>query len=90
MDIDRAIAFIRRHTSVDGAVGLAGGDADYPNYATALGRRLSLGDSDLRALQRGGFLHDIGMLAIPDSLLNKKAKLTAQEIAEHWDAINKV
>ena len=34
--VDRAIAFIRRHTSVDGAVGLAGGDADYPNYATAL------------------------------------------------------
>jgi squalene-hopene/tetraprenyl-beta-curcumene cyclase len=34
--VDRAIAFIRRHTSVDGAVGVAGGDADYPNYATAL------------------------------------------------------
>ena len=34
--VDRAIAFIRRHTSVDGAVGTTGGDADYPNYATAL------------------------------------------------------
>ena len=34
--VDRAIAFIRRHTSPDGAVGLTGGDADYPNYATAL------------------------------------------------------
>ena len=34
--VDRAIAFIRRHTSVDGAVGVTGGDADYPNYATAL------------------------------------------------------
>ncbi|MGH8732885.1 MAG: hypothetical protein ACREVB_04305, partial [Burkholderiales bacterium] len=33
--VDRAIAFIRRHTSVDGAVGVTG-DADYPNYATAL------------------------------------------------------
>ena len=34
--VDRAIAFIRRHTSVDGAMGLTGGAADYPNYATAL------------------------------------------------------
>jgi squalene-hopene/tetraprenyl-beta-curcumene cyclase len=34
--VDRALAFIRKHTSVDGAVGLTGGDADYPNYATAL------------------------------------------------------
>jgi squalene-hopene cyclase-like protein len=34
--VDRAIAFIRRHTSVEGAVGVSGGNADYPNYATAL------------------------------------------------------
>jgi hypothetical protein len=34
--VDRAIGFIRRHTRVDGAVGVTGGDADYPNYATAL------------------------------------------------------
>ena len=34
--VDRAIAFIRRHTSPDGAVGVTGSGADYPNYATAL------------------------------------------------------
>src|SRR5688572_8302941 len=34
--VDRALAFIRRHTSADGAVGVTGGDSDYPNYATAL------------------------------------------------------
>ena len=34
--VDRALAFIRRHTSVEGAVGVTGGEADYPNYATAL------------------------------------------------------
>ena len=49
------------------------------NYAMALGRRLSLGDGDLQALQRGGFLHDIGMLAIPDALLRKRARLSAEE-----------
>ena len=34
--VDRALAFIKRCTRADGAVGVADGDADYPNYATAL------------------------------------------------------
>jgi len=34
--VDRAIAFIGKPTNVDGAVGVTGGDAEYPNYATAL------------------------------------------------------
>jgi putative two-component system response regulator len=49
------------------------------NYATALGRRLGLGEDDLRALQRGGFLHDIGMLAIPDPVLRKEGELSPEE-----------
>src|SRR5947199_1220304 len=36
------------------------------HYATRLGRSLSLDESDLAALERGGFLHDIGKIAIPD------------------------
>ena len=34
--VDRALAFIKAHTTADGAVGVAGGEKDYPNYATAL------------------------------------------------------
>lgn len=49
------------------------------NYATALGRKLGLPDDDLRTLQRGGFLHDIGMLAIPDPVLRKEGKLSQEE-----------
>jgi putative two-component system response regulator len=49
------------------------------NYATALGRALGLGDEDLRALHRGGFLHDIGMLAVPDAVLQKSGPLNAEE-----------
>jgi putative two-component system response regulator len=49
------------------------------NYATALGRALDLGEEDLQALHRGGFLHDIGMLAIPDSVLKKSGPLDAGE-----------
>jgi putative two-component system response regulator len=49
------------------------------NYATALGRRLGLSGDDLQTLRRGGFLHDIGMLAISDSVLRKKGVLEPEE-----------
>jgi putative two-component system response regulator len=49
------------------------------NYATAIGRALGLGPSDLQALHRGGFLHDIGMLAIPPALLLKAGPLEPDE-----------
>jgi putative two-component system response regulator len=49
------------------------------NYATALGRRLHLGPDELQALHRGGFLHDIGMLAVPDVVLRKTGSLSAEE-----------
>ena len=49
------------------------------NYATALGRALDLNEEDLQALHRGGFLHDIGMLAIPDTVLRKSGPLSADE-----------
>jgi hypothetical protein len=34
--LDRALAFLQRHTSAEGALGMAGDVPDYPNYATAL------------------------------------------------------
>ncbi|HKY21463.1 MAG TPA: HD domain-containing phosphohydrolase [Vicinamibacterales bacterium] len=49
------------------------------NYATALGRRVGLKDEQLQTLRRGGFLHDIGMLAIPDSVLRKRGALDPEE-----------
>ena len=48
-------------------------------YATAFGRRLGLGDEDLAALYRGGFLHDIGKIGIPDAILLKPTTLTPTE-----------
>jgi putative two-component system response regulator len=48
-------------------------------YATALGRRLRLPADDLAALYRGGFLHDIGKIAIPDAVLLKPGPLTTEE-----------
>jgi putative two-component system response regulator len=49
------------------------------NYAVALGRKLGLNDDQLQTLRRGGFLHDIGMLAIPDSVLRKPGALEPEE-----------
>jgi len=45
----------------------------------AFGKVLGLDDESLLALERGGVLHDIGKLGIPDSILLKPAKLTADE-----------
>jgi len=49
------------------------------NYATSLGRALKIPNDDLRVLYRGGFLHDIGMLAIPDAVVRKEGPLSSEE-----------
>jgi putative two-component system response regulator len=49
------------------------------HYATRLGRSLNLDESDLAALERGGFLHDIGKIALPDSVLLKDGSLDPEE-----------
>ena len=48
-------------------------------YANALGERIGLSESDLGALRRGGFLHDIGKIGIPDAILMKQGPLTPDE-----------
>jgi putative two-component system response regulator len=48
-------------------------------YAVALGEALQLSDDELAALHRGGYLHDVGKIGIPDAVLQKPAKLTAAE-----------
>ncbi|MGC9971132.1 MAG: HD domain-containing phosphohydrolase [Bryobacteraceae bacterium] len=44
-----------------------------------LGSALGLPRSQLLALHRGGFLHDIGKVAIPDSILFKNGSLSEEE-----------
>ena len=44
-----------------------------------LGEALGLGSQDLTALYRGGYLHDIGKIAIPDAILFKRGELTPAE-----------
>lgn len=47
--------------------------------ATALGRRLGLERPDLKALEHGGLLHDLGKIAVPDAVLNKPGRLSPEE-----------
>jgi len=47
--------------------------------SVALGTAMGLDRNSLVTLYRGGYLHDIGKVGIPDSILFKKGKLTAAE-----------
>ncbi|GEM47641.1 HD-GYP domain-containing protein [Deinococcus cellulosilyticus] len=46
-----------------------------------LGRVMGMQDHELREIHWGGLLHDIGKMAVPDSVLLKPGKLTREEYA---------
>lgn len=48
-------------------------------YSTETGKQLGLKDVDLSELELAGLLHDIGMIGIPESILNKPEFLTDDE-----------
>lgn len=49
------------------------------DYAVRLGRAIGLPDEDLEALHRGGYLHDVGKVGVPDAVLLKPGPLTTTE-----------
>lgn len=49
--------------------------------ASRLGERLALDAESIKALRQAGYLHDIGKIGIPDAVLLKPGKLTAEEWA---------
>lgn len=48
-------------------------------HAVTLGRALGLPGDELVALHRGGYLHDVGKVGIPDAVLLKPGALTPEE-----------
>ena len=54
-----------------------------------LGRALGLADEELIALRRGGFLHDLGKVGVPEAILLKPGPLTAEErtVVQHHPLI---
>jgi len=47
--------------------------------AAELGRYLGLDEASIIALRRGGYLHDLGKIAVPDEILKKGSNLTPDE-----------
>ena len=50
-------------------------------YTIALAQAMGLEADELRIIARGAFLHDIGKIATPDSILLKPGKLSDEEMA---------
>jgi putative two-component system response regulator len=50
-------------------------------YALALAEEVGLPQRDRDLLRRGGVLHDIGKISVPDTVLNKPGPLNAEETA---------
>jgi putative two-component system response regulator len=48
-------------------------------YAVMLGEAAGVSAADLNSLHRGAYLHDIGKVGVPDSVLLKPGPLTAEE-----------
>jgi diguanylate cyclase (GGDEF)-like protein len=51
------------------------------DQAEAVGRRLGMDEQALKDLRLGAAFHDIGKIAIPESMLNKRGPLTPEERA---------
>jgi putative two-component system response regulator len=50
-------------------------------YAVAVGRALQMNGEELAALERGGYLHDVGKIGVPDAVLLKRERLSPEEFA---------
>ncbi|HLA12957.1 MAG TPA: HD domain-containing phosphohydrolase [Pyrinomonadaceae bacterium] len=49
------------------------------SYSLRLGQEYGLDETQMKALEFGSLLHDIGKIGVPDSILRKPAKLTEEE-----------
>jgi putative nucleotidyltransferase with HDIG domain len=49
------------------------------HYATKIAKVMRLNDQQIELIRKGSLLHDIGKLGIPEEILKKPARLTAEE-----------
>jgi len=52
------------------------------NYSAEIARRLGYDDERIKEVYYIGLMHDIGKIGVPDSVINKKGRLTDEEFAE--------
>lgn len=60
-----------------------GHSAAVGELAAAAGRTVGLGDAEVSALRRAGWLHDLGRVGVPDRIWGKRGPLTATE----WESV---
>ncbi len=58
----------------------AGHSERVTNLALELGRDMGLSQKELRIMQMGGLLHDVGKIGTPPEILDKPDKLTSEEM----------
>jgi putative nucleotidyltransferase with HDIG domain len=58
-----------------------GHSQDVSRIAEAMARAMGLPTEEVEAIRVAGLLHDIGMIAVPDAILQKGEDLTSQEVA---------
>jgi len=63
----------------------AGHSSRVSKYAVAVGKKLGLNEEELRLLEDGSLIHDIGKIGIRDEVLEKPGKLTEKE----WEEMQK-
>ncbi len=51
------------------------------SYASSLGRAVGLRAEEIETVERGGYLHDVGKIGVPDAILLKPGPLTRDEYA---------
>ena len=65
--IDNKDHYTRRHSE------------DVTHWATMMGKQLEFSDDTQRAVRIAGLLHDVGKIAVPDSILRKPGRLNDEE-----------
>ena len=61
--------------------------SDVSRYATFIAEQLGLDAAFVDTIRMSGLLHDVGKIGIPDSILRKPGRLTAQEESVVWQHV---
>jgi putative two-component system response regulator len=73
-------AFITLALTIEARDPLTSGHCErLSRHAVRVGRSLGVDEEDLHALHRGGYLHDVGNVGVPDAVLLKPGPLTLDE-----------
>ncbi len=73
-------AFMALALTIEARDPMTGGHCErLARHAVALGKALGVSETDLQALHRGGYLHDVGKVGVPDAVLLKSGPLTPAE-----------